>query len=127
MNPAEWQAIILTLKLAAISTLLLLALCIPLAWWLARTSSRLKPVLEAIAALPLILPPTVLGFYLLLAFGPLGPMGQLTAWLGVSSFAFSFSGLVIASILYSLPFVLHPLVTSFSAMRLRKILRLPWF
>ncbi|MDF0605998.1 molybdate ABC transporter permease subunit [Neisseriaceae bacterium TC5R-5] len=121
MTNAEWVAISLTLRLAALSTLLLMLLCIPLAWWLSRTRSSLKPMLEAAATLPLVLPPTVLGFYLLLAFGPSGPLGQLTHALGWPSLAFTFQGLVIASILYSLPFVLQPLITSFSAVRQEEI------
>ncbi|UGA36391.1 molybdate ABC transporter permease subunit [Chromobacterium haemolyticum] len=84
MTASEWAAIALTLRLAAISTLILLVLCVPLGWWLSRTRSRLKPVIEAGATLPLVLPPTVLGFYLLVAFGPHGPIGQLTAWLGLA-------------------------------------------
>ncbi len=117
MTSQDWGAIALTLRLAGISTLLLLALCIPLAWWLARGRSRLRPLAEAAAMLPLVLPPTVLGFYLLLAFGPHGPVGWLTSSLGLPGLAFTFAGLVIASVLYSLPFVLQPLLASFRAVR----------
>ena len=121
MSTSEWAAIALTLKLAAISTLILLLLCIPLGWWLSRTRSRFKPMIEAGATLPLVLPPTVLGFYLLVAFGPHGPIGQLTAWLGWPGLAFTFQGLIIASVLYSLPFVLQPLIVSFNAVRREEI------
>ncbi|AOZ50204.1 molybdate ABC transporter permease subunit [Chromobacterium vaccinii] len=117
MSPQDWSAIALTLRLAGISTLLLLALCIPCAWWLAHSRSRLRPFMEAGAMLPLVLPPTVLGFYLLLAFGPHGPVGKLTSSLGLSGLAFTFPGVVLASILYSLPFVLQPLLASFRAVR----------
>ncbi|WP_374421362.1 molybdate ABC transporter permease subunit [Chromobacterium sp.] len=121
MSTSEWAAIALTLRLAAISTLILLLLCIPLGWWLSRTRSRFKPMIEAGATLPLVLPPTVLGFYLLVAFGPHGPIGQLTAWLGWPGLAFTFQGLIIASVLYSLPFVLQPLIVSFNAVRREEI------
>jgi molybdate transport system permease protein len=106
-------AIVLTVKLAAVSTLILLLIGTPLAWWLANSRLRSKPLLEAIIALPLVLPPTVLGFYLLLAFAPSSAFGQL--WLTVSGqpLAFSFSALVIGSVLYSLPFVVQPLQASF--------------
>jgi molybdate transport system permease protein len=106
-------AITLTLKLAAITTAILLLLSTPLAWWLANTNIKIKPMIEAVVALPLVLPPTVLGFYLLLAFSPQSPFGQF--WLGISgqSLAFTFSALVIASVIYSLPFVVQPLQASF--------------
>ncbi|AUH49829.1 molybdate ABC transporter permease subunit [Chromobacterium sp. ATCC 53434] len=117
MSSEDWSAIALTLRLAGVSTLLLLSLCVPAAWWLARSRSRLRPLAEAAAMLPLVLPPTVLGFYLLLAFGPHGPLGKLTASLGLPSLAFTFQGVVIASVLYSLPFVLQPLLASFRAVR----------
>ncbi|MGD1825650.1 molybdate ABC transporter permease subunit [Chromobacterium violaceum] len=117
MSPQDWSAIALTLRLAGISTLLLLVLCIPCAWWLAHSRSRLRPIMEAGAMLPLVLPPTVLGFYLLLAFGPHGPVGKLTSSLGLPGLAFTFPGVVLASILYSLPFVLQPLLASFRAVR----------
>lgn len=107
--PTLW----LTAKLAAVTTLYLLLLCLPLAWWLARTRSRLKPALLALTTLPLILPPTVMGFYLLVAMGPHGPIGQFTQTLGLGTLPFTFSGLVIASMVYSLPFVLQPLVNAF--------------
>jgi molybdate transport system permease protein len=104
-----------TLKLACLSTLLLLLAGAPIAWWLARTRSRFKVVIEALVALPLILPPTVLGFYLLLALGPNGPIGALSRALGGHTLAFTFTGLVIGSIVYSLPFVVQPLRDAFLA------------
>jgi molybdate transport system permease protein len=108
-------ALWLTLKLALVSTLILLALGMPLAWWLARTQWRGRPLIEAVVALPLVLPPTVLGFYLLLALGPRGPLGQMMEALGGEALAFTFTGLVIGSVLYSLPFVVQPLQNAFRA------------
>lgn len=113
LSPADWQAIRLTLELASLTTVLLLLLGTPLAWWLARTRSRLKPLCAAVITLPLILPPTVLGFYLLVAMGPDGPLGHLTQTLGLGLLPFSFPGLVLASMLYSLPFVVQPLQNAF--------------
>ncbi len=110
------EAIWLTLRLATTATVLLLLLGTPLAWWLARTRSWLRGPVAAIVALPLVLPPTVLGFYLLLAFAPSGPIGALAASLGLGSLAFSFEGLVIGSIIYSLPFVVQPIQNAFHAM-----------
>lgn len=115
MGPAEWSAVWLTAKLAAVTTLLLLAVGTPIAWWLARTRWRAKPLFESIVALPLVLPPTVLGFYLLLLLGPRGPVGQLTESLGLGRLPFTFAGLVVASVLYSLPFVVQPLQQAFEA------------
>ena len=112
---ADLQAVALTLKLAFVVTALLLALGTPLAWWLARTHSRWKAPLAALVALPLVLPPTVLGFYLLMLMGPHGPVGRLTQALGLGLLPFSFSGLVIASMLYSMPFVVQPIQTAFEA------------
>ncbi|MAY39280.1 MAG: molybdate ABC transporter permease subunit [Spongiibacter sp.] len=109
MNAADLSALLLTLKLAAIVTILLLVIGIPLAWWLCRSRSWLRQPIAALITLPLILPPTVLGFYLLLAMGPEGPLGALTELLGMQSLAFSFSGLVVGSLFYSLPFVVQPL------------------
>ena len=106
-------AIFLTLKLAVVSTLILLLLGTPLAWWLARREFRGKSLIEAVIALPLVLPPTVLGFYLLIAFAPNAPLGSLWQQLTNSQLAFSFSALVIGSVLYSLPFVVQPLQSSF--------------
>ncbi|PIV32172.1 MAG: molybdate ABC transporter permease subunit, partial [Lysobacterales bacterium CG02_land_8_20_14_3_00_62_12] len=103
------QAIGLTLKLASLTTALLLILATPLAWWLTRTHSRWRAPIHALVALPLVLPPTVIGFYLLIALGPHGPLGRLTQALGWGSLAFTFSGLLIGSIIYSLPFALQPI------------------
>ena len=100
LSPADLTAFILTLKLAGLTTLILLALGTPLAWWLARTRWRMKIVLEAMIALPLVLPPTVLGFYLLIALGPNGPIGGLMEATGGRPLAFSFTGLVIGSVIY---------------------------
>jgi molybdate transport system permease protein len=105
----------LTLKLACTVTLLLLALGTPLAWWLARTRSRLRHAAGAIVALPLVLPPTVLGFYFLIALGPNGWLGHLTQALGLGLLPFTFAGLVLASSVYSLPFVVQPLQNAFEA------------
>lgn len=115
LSANEWQTLWLTLQLATVVTLILLVLGTPLAWWLARTQSWWKGPVGALVALPLVLPPSVLGFYLLLAMGPNGPLGDLTAWLGIGPLPFSFSGLVIASIVYSLPFMVQPLETAFEA------------
>ena len=112
---AYGQAIALTLKLAAFSTLILLLLGTPLAWWLARSRSWWKSPLSAVVALPLVLPPTVLGFYLLLGMGPGGPIGQLTQQLGLGLLPFSFAGLVVGSVIYSLPFVVQPMQNAFEA------------
>lgn len=111
------QAIFLSLRLAALTTLLLLALGLPLAWWLATSRSRLTVWVHALVALPLVLPPTVLGFYLLLAFSPTGPVGGLLAALGLPGLAFSFGGLLLASMLYSLPFVVQPLAQGFGQLQ----------
>ena len=108
-------AIVLTLKLAGTTTLLLLIMGTPIAWWLARTRSRLKGPIGAIVALPLVLPPTVLGFYLLIAMGPNGPVGQLTQSLGLGTLPFTFAGLVVGSVFYSMPFVIQPLQNAFEA------------
>ncbi len=115
LTHVEWLALALTAKLALTTTLILLVFGTPLAWWLSRTRSRLRPVLEAVVALPLILPPTVLGFYLLIALGPSGPIGGLMTRLGGAPLAFTFAGLVIGSVVYSLPFVIQPLQSAFSA------------
>ncbi|MGB1110776.1 MAG: molybdate ABC transporter permease subunit [Gammaproteobacteria bacterium] len=119
------QAIQLTLLLAAETVVVLLCLGGPLAWWLAHTDSRAKTPIEAITALPLVLPPTVLGFYLLLFLGPDGPAGALSMSLTGEPLAFSFTGLLIASSLYSLPFVVQPLQTAFEGMD-RRALEAAW-
>jgi molybdate transport system permease protein len=113
---ADLGAIVLTLKLAALTTLILLLLGTPLAWWLARTRSAWKGPVGALVALPLVLPPTVLGFYFLVAMGPSGPIGAFTQWLGVGLLPFSFAGLVIGSVVYSMPFVVQPIQNAFEAM-----------
>lgn len=105
----------LTVRLAAVTTFILLLVGTPLAWWLARTRSRWRRPVNALVALPLVLPPTVLGFYLLLAFGPQGVIGTLTERLGMGSLNFTFRGLVLASVLYSLPFTVQPLQAAFAA------------
>lgn len=115
LGPSDFDTLLLTLKLASLATLIMLLIGTPLAWWLSRTQSVWKGVINAIVALPLVLPPTVLGFYLLLAMGPHGAIGQLTRWLGIGGLPFTFSGLVLASVLYSLPFVVQPLQTAFAA------------
>ncbi len=108
-------AIRLTLELASLTTLLLLLIGTPIAWWLARTRSRLKGPVGAIVALPLVLPPTVLGFYLLVTMGPHGPVGQFTQSLGLGTLPFTFAGLVVGSVFYSMPFVVQPLQNAFEA------------
>ena len=113
LSPNDLTAILITIKLAFISTLLLLLLGTPLAWWLARSNSALRPLINALIALPLVLPPTVLGFYLLIALGPKGPIGATLIQFGGSSLAFTFTGLVIGSVIYSLPFVVQPLRDAF--------------
>ncbi|MDC8784550.1 molybdate ABC transporter permease subunit [Roseateles koreensis] len=115
MTPATWSAVRLSAELAGLSTLLLLLLGTPLAWWLARTRSIFKPLWASLVAMPLVLPPSVLGFYLLLLMGPQGPVGRLTEWLGLGRLPFSFGGLVVGSVLYSMPFVVQPLQQAFEA------------
>ncbi|MCU0840594.1 MAG: molybdate ABC transporter permease subunit [Thiobacillaceae bacterium] len=114
-SDADLAAIWLTLRLATVTTVLLLVIGTPLAWWLARTRSWLKGPVGAVVALPLVLPPTVLGFYLLVTLGPNGPVGQLTQALGLGLLPFTFWGLVVASVLYSMPFVVQPLQNAFEA------------
>jgi molybdate transport system permease protein len=109
------QALWLTLQLSTVVTLILLVIGTPIAWWLVQTHSWLKRPIGALVALPLVLPPSVLGFYLLLAMGPHGPVGQFTRALGVDQLPFTFWGLVIASVFYSLPFMVQPLQTAFEA------------
>jgi molybdate transport system permease protein len=116
LTSEDLAAILLTLQLASVTTVLLLFLATPIAWWLAHTQSGWRAPIAALVALPLVLPPTVLGFYLLIALGPLGPVGQFTQWAGWGSLAFSFSGLVLGSTIYSLPFAVQPLVNAFEAM-----------
>jgi molybdate transport system permease protein len=115
LDAADLAAVRLTLELATVVTVLLLVVGTPIAWWLARTRSRLRHAVGAIVALPLVLPPTVIGFYLLLLLGPHGPVGRLTEALGIGLLPFSFGGLVLASVCYSLPFVVQPLQNAFEA------------
>jgi len=111
----DLSAIELTLELATLVTGLLLVIGTPIAWWLARTPSKLKGIVGTVVALPLVLPPTVLGFYMLVAMGPHGPIGHLTQSLGLGLLPFTFSGLVVTSVIYSMPFVVQPLQNTFTA------------
>jgi len=121
LNEFDISALIVTLKLASVSTIILLLIGTPIAWWLSQTRFKFKVVFEAIIALPLVLPPTVLGFYLLITLGSNGPVGKLLESLGGSSIAFTFSGLVIGSVIYSIPFVVQPLQNSFSGIGSRPL------
>lgn len=121
LEPEALQAIWLTIKLSAVVTLILLLAGTPIAWWLARTRSPLKAPVAAFVALPLVLPPTVIGFYLLLALGPNGFGGRLTSALGIGLLPFTFWGLVLASVLYSLPFMVQPLQGAFEAIGRRPL------
>ena len=121
MDNADLAAVWLTIKLASTVTLLLLVIGTPVAWWLARTRSQLKGVIGAVVSLPLVLPPTVLGFYLLVAMGPKGWVGQMTEALGLGLLAFTFPGLVIASVFYSLPFMVQPVQNAFEAIGARPL------
>jgi len=107
--------ILLSLKLAGVSTICLLAIGTPIAWWLARSPARWKELVASVVALPIVLPPTVLGFYLLIALGPHGPVGALVAAMGSEPLPFTFQGLVIGSVIYSLPFVIQPIRNAFEA------------
>ncbi|CAB3786859.1 molybdate ABC transporter permease subunit [Pararobbsia alpina] len=111
----DMQAIWLTLELASLVTVLLILIGTPISWWLARTHSRLKSFVGALVALPLVLPPTVIGFYLLVAMGPHGWVGRLTHGLGWGTLPFTFAGLVVGSVIYSMPFVVQPLQNAFEA------------
>ena len=115
ISAQDWQALRLTAALATVTTALLLLVGTPLAWWLTRSTSRAKALVSAVVALPLVLPPTVLGFYLLVLLGPHGPLGRLTQSLGLGLLPFTFKGLVVASTIYSLPFVVQPLHQAFRA------------
>lgn len=121
LTPDDMTALMVTLRLAGITVLVLLAIGMPLAWWLSQTESRFKTVIEAMVALPLVLPPVVLGFYLLLALGPNGIFGKASLALGGSTLAFSFTGLVIGSAFYSLPFVVQPLQGAFTSLGARPL------
>lgn len=117
----DFQAIWLTLRLASVVTAVLLLIGTPVAWWLATTPSRLKGPVGAVVALPLVLPPSVLGFYMLLAMGPHGPVGLFTEASGIGPLPFTFWGLVVASVFYSLPFMVQPLQNAFEAMGKRPV------
>ncbi|MBO3274290.1 molybdate ABC transporter permease subunit [Pseudomonas schmalbachii] len=121
LTSADISAIVLTLELASLTTLILLLIGTPIAWWLARTRSWLKGPVGAVVALPLVLPPTVIGFYLLVTMGPNGPIGQLTQQMGIGLLPFSFAGLVVGSVFYSLPFVVQPLQNAFEAIGTRPL------
>ncbi|HEY2407598.1 MAG TPA: molybdate ABC transporter permease subunit [Polyangiaceae bacterium] len=121
LSPGEASAVWLTIELAAVTTLCLLVLGTPIAWWLAHSRSLLRRPIAALVALPLILPPTVLGFYLLLLLGPNGAIGRAMLRIGMSTLPFTFPGLVVASTLYSLPFVVQPLHTAFEGVGARPL------
>lgn len=121
LSPHDWQAIQLTLKLCLYTTLILMLIGTPLAWWLAQGQSRVRNAIQALVALPLVLPPTVLGFYLLLLLGPHGAVGGTLEQLGFQHLAFSFSGILIGSVIYSLPFTVQPLLESFRRMGVRPL------
>lgn len=116
LNAEDYAAIWLTLKLAGVTTVLLMLLCTPLAWWLAQTRSRWRGPIGAVVALPLVLPPTVIGFYLLVTMGPNGPVGKLTQAMGLGNLPFTFAGLVVGSLIYSMPFTVQPLQRAFEAL-----------
>ncbi|WP_068636700.1 molybdate ABC transporter permease subunit [Thauera butanivorans] len=115
LDDGAWQAIRLTLELASLTTVLLLIIATPLAWWLSQTRSKWRAPIGALVTLPLVLPPTVLGFYLLVLMGPQGPLGQLTLALGWGTLSFTFTGLLIGSIVFSLPFAVQPIQHAFEA------------
>lgn len=119
--PMNWAPVWITLRLATVTTLVLLLLGTPLAWWLAHTKCWCKSIIEAMVALPLVLPPTVLGFYLLVTLGPNGPIGKFWQSLTGGHLVFTFTGLVIGSVIFSLPFAVHPLQNAFSAMGQRPL------
>ena len=121
LDPSDLQAVWLTLKLASVTTCLLLLIATPLAWWLSHSRKWYKGPVAAVVALPLVLPPTVLGFYLLLLMGPHGAVGELTTALGLGRLPFTFAGLVIGSTLFSLPFAVQPIQNAFEAMGRRPL------
>ncbi|MGZ9706331.1 molybdate ABC transporter permease subunit [Pseudomonas sp. GNP013] len=121
LSSADFSAIWLTVKLASLTTAILLLIGTPIALWLSRTRSWWRGPIGAVVALPLVLPPTVIGFYLLLTMGPHGYVGQFTQWLGLGTLTFSFAGLVIGSVIYSMPFVVQPLQNAFSAIGTRPL------
>lgn len=121
----DWEAVELSVRLSAATAVLLLVAGMPLAWWLARSTRPWRPLVEAVVALPLVLPPTVLGFYLLLAMGPSGPLGGLWAGAVGGRLTFSFEGLLLASVIYSLPFAVQPFSVAFGAVD-RSLLETSW-
>jgi len=121
LSATDIDAILLTLRLASVTTLILFISGTPIAWWLSRTRSRWKGPIGAVVALPLVLPPSVLGFYLLVAMGPNGPVGQLTQSLGLGLLPFTFWGLVVGSVFYSLPFMVQPVQNAFEAIGRRPL------
>ncbi|HAF54176.1 MAG TPA: molybdate ABC transporter permease subunit [Thauera sp.] len=121
LSPADWQAIELTFRLCLYTTIILLALATPLAWWLSSGHSRTRVAVQAVVALPLVLPPTVLGFYLLVALGPRGFVGQTLEHIGLTHLAFSFEGILVASVLYSMPFAVQPLNEAFTQLGRRHV------
>jgi len=121
LGPADWQAIELTLKLCLYTTIILLIISTPIAWWLAHGNSPGRLVTQAIVALPLVLPPTVLGFYMLIALGPRGPVGGTLESMGLTHLAFSFEGILVASVIYSIPFAVQPLTEAFKNLGRRPV------
>lgn len=121
ISPDAWQAIGLTLKLAAFTTIILLIVATPLAWWLSQTRSTWRAPISALVTLPLVLPPTVLGFYLLMLLGPQGWVGRLTEVLGIGLLSFSFTGILLGSIVFSLPFAVQPIQYAFEAIGRRPL------
>lgn len=121
ISPEAWQAIGLTIRLATFTTIILLVIATPLAWWLSQTQSRWRAPIGAIVTLPLVLPPTVLGFYILVLLGPNGWIGTLTASLGIGLLSFSFAGLLIGSVIFSLPFAVQPIQYAFEAIGKRPL------
>jgi molybdate transport system permease protein len=120
-SPADLDAISLTLRLATVTTAILLLVGTPLAWWLATSTSRWRGPVGALVALPLVLPPTVIGFYLLILLGPRGPVGEVTTALGLGTLPFTFWGLVVGSVVYSMPFVVQPLQNAFAGIGSRPL------
>jgi molybdate transport system permease protein len=121
LTPADYSALWLTFKVASLTTAILLLIGTPLAWWLSNTQSRWKPLFSALIAVPLVLPPTVLGFYLLVLMGPEGAVGQFTDAIGLGTLPFTFAGLIVASCIYSLPFVVQPLQNAFETIGSRPL------
>ena len=121
LSAESWQAIGLTLQLASLTTVLLLLLATPLAWWLSQTASRWRAPVSALVTLPLVLPPSVLGFYLLVAMGPQGPLGRLTQAMGWGVLSFTFTGLLVGAVLFSLPFAVQPIQRAFEAIGRRPL------